>query len=144
MNIKRFVLSAIIIFIVSLLWNGFVHSLILNNDEEILKSLLRPDIMDKMWLSLVLTALISIIFVFGYTKFSIKGTTWEGIMYGISFGVLAVLLVDVNQYILYPLSLSIVIKWMIFGILEFTLYGFLVSMIYKKIFILKKRESESQ
>ena len=65
-------------------------------------------------------------------------------MYGISFGVLAVLLVDVNQYILYPLSLSIVIKWMIFGILEFTLYGFLVSMIYKKIFILKKRESESQ
>lgn len=144
MNIKKFIISAIIIFIVSLAWNGFVHSLILNNDEEILKSLLRPDIMDKMWLSLVLTALISIIFVFGYTKFSIKGTTWEGIMYGISFGVLAVLLVDVNQYILYPLSLSIVIKWMIFGILEFTLYGFLVSMIYKKIFILKKRESESQ
>ena len=132
MNIKRFVLSAIIIFIVSLLWNGFVHSLILNNDEEILKSILRPDINNKMWLSIVLTALISIIFVLGYIRFTTKGTSTEGIIYGVSFGILAILLVDVNQYILYPLSFSIVLKWMIFGLLEFTFYGFLVSKLYKK------------
>jgi len=132
MNIKRFIFSAIIIFIISLLWNGFVHSLIINFDEEILKSILRPDINDKMWLSFVLTALISIIFVLGYIKFTTKGTSTEGIMYGLSFGILAILLVDVNQYILYPLAFSTVIKWMIFGILEFTLYGFLVSKLYMK------------
>jgi len=132
MNIKRFIFSAIVLFIISLLWNGFVHSLIINNDEEILKSILRPDINNKMWLSIVLTALISIIFVLGYIRFTTKGTSTEGIMYGLSFGILAILLVDINQYILYPLSFSIVIKWMIFGILEFTLYGFLVSKLYKK------------
>ena len=132
MNIKRFIFSAIVLFIISLLWNGFVHSLIINNDEEILKSILRPDINDKMWLSFVLTALISIIFVLGYIKFTTKGTSTEGIMYGLSFGILAILLVEVNQYILYPLAFSTVIKWMIFGILEFTLYGFLVSKLYKK------------
>ena len=131
MNIKKFVIASIIIFIIALVWNGIVHTL-LTIDESVITSLFRKNMLDMMWLSLLLTAVLSVIFVFGYIKFTTKGTAKEGIYYGFMFGVLACLLVDVNQYILYPLPLLIVIKWAIFGILEFTLYGFLVSKLYKK------------
>ena len=132
MNIKKFIISAIVIFIVALLWNFVVHGVILVIESESIKSLFRTDMKDKLWLSLLMTLLIIIVFAFGYTRISSKGTVLEGAVYGFIFGVTAGLLVDVNQYVLYPLPASIVIKWFLFGVLEFTVYGILVSRIYKK------------
>jgi hypothetical protein len=87
---------------------------------------------DKLWLSLFMALIIIMIFVFGYARISSKGTILEGALYGFVFGITAGLLVDVNQYILYPLPESLVIKWFLFGVLEFTIYGVLVSRLYRK------------
>jgi hypothetical protein len=114
------------------LWNFVVHGVILVIESESVKTLFRTDMNDKLWLSLLMTLLIIMVFVYGYVRISTKGTVLEGAVYGFIFGVTAGLLVDVNQYVLYPLPASIVIKWFLFGVMEFTVYGILVSRIYKK------------
>jgi hypothetical protein len=43
---------------------------------------------------------------------------------------LAGLLVDVNQYVLYPLPASVVVQWFVAGALELVLYGILVTRLY--------------
>ncbi len=132
MNIRKFVLASIVIFIVAILWNYVLHSIILAVESEAVKNLFRTDMKDKLWLSLFMALIIIMIFVYGYTRISTKGTVLEGALYGFVFGITAGLLVDVNQYILYPLPESLVIKWFLFGVLEFTIYGVLVSRLYRK------------
>ena len=132
MNIRKFVLSSIVIFILALLWNYILHGVILAIESEAVKSLFRTDMKDKIWLSLIMALILIMVFVYGYTRISSKGTVLEGALYGFVFGITAGLLVDVNQYILYPLPASLVIKWFLFGVLEFTIYGVLVSRLYRK------------
>ena len=136
MNIKKFVLSSIVIFIIALLWNYVLHGVILTIESEAVKNLFRTDMKDKLWLSMIIALIIIMIFVYGYARISSKGTVLEGALYGFIFGITAGLLVDVNQYILYPLPASLVIKWFLFGVLEFTIYGVLVSRLYRKKLII--------
>jgi hypothetical protein len=39
-------------------------------------------------------------------------------------------LVDLNQYVLYPIPASLAIRWFVFGLLEFCIYGILASKLY--------------
>jgi hypothetical protein len=54
----------------------------------------------------------------------------EGIVYGLFFAAVAGLLVDVNQYVLYPIPGSLAWTWFAGGVVEFCLYGALVSWLY--------------
>jgi hypothetical protein len=40
-------------------------------------------------------------------------------------------LVDVNQFLLYPLPAGLVLKWFVGGVLEFTFYGAVVSLVWR-------------
>src|SRR3972149_2834891 len=104
MNIKRGLLATATIYVFTLLWNGFYHLILLKGAElEEIKHLCRPDISEKIWLSLIGTLGISFLFVIGYSLCARKGTIVEGIIYGVCFSILAGVLVGVNLYILYPI-----------------------------------------
>ncbi len=130
MNIKRGLLASLAIYVFTILWSGFYHLILLKGSELEIKHLYRPDISEKMWLSLLGALGISILFVIGYSLCARKGTIVEGIIYGVCFSILAGLLVDLNQYVLYPIPASLVIKWYIGGLVEFAIDGLLVSIIY--------------
>ncbi len=127
---KHFILSVAAIFIFALAWNGIVHGLILKESEGAISGLIRPDIGDKIWLSILVTLAIAILFVFGYARWAKVGSMREGILYGLYFGLLAGLLVDVNQYVLYPIPASIALKWYVGGLFEFSIYGILVKWLF--------------
>ncbi len=126
----RFALAAVVLFILSLAWNGLVHLVILRRANEAVQHLRRTDLPGAMGLSLLLTALVSGLFVWGYVRTARTGTLREGLRYGFFIGLFAALLVDLNQYLLYPLPASLVLKWFVGGVLEFTLYGGVVSLVY--------------
>ncbi|MBZ0111899.1 MAG: hypothetical protein K8J08_05530 [Thermoanaerobaculia bacterium] len=127
---KRFILASLALFFVALAWNGLVHLVLLKGADAAVEGLFRDDLGERWWLSLLLTLGLVSLFVAGYARFSRSGTLGESVTFGLFFGLLVVLLVDVNQYLLYPLPASLVAKWSFFGLLEFLLYGLLVRWLY--------------
>ncbi len=130
MRPARFTLAVVILFALSLAWNGLLHLVILRRANEAVQHLRRTDLPGAMGMSLLLMALVCTLFVWGYVRTARTGTVREGLGYGFFIGLLVALLVDVNQYLLYPLPASLVTKWFVGGVLEFTFYGLVVSRVY--------------
>ncbi len=130
MNVKRFFLAALVIVIFALLWNGIVHLVILRGADAVLNAIGRPESGRSLWLSLLSTVLIAVLFVWSYVRCARRGTMQEGFIHGLFFGILAGVLVDLNQYILYPVPGPLAISWFGFGLIEFCIYGIVVSRLY--------------
>ena len=130
---KKFIISGLIIFLTSLLYNGLVHGVLLKSSYDPIRHLLREDMNQKMPLSLLATLAISYLFVLNFTKWSKGKGIKEGIVYGIFFALLIGLFVDVNQYVMYPLPAHIPAEWFASGIIEFVMNGIILSLIYKKV-----------
>ena len=129
---KKLIISGPLVFVTSLLYNGFVHGVLLKNSYASIRHLLRADMNQKMPLSLLATLAISYLFVLNFTKWSKGKGIKEGIIYGIFFALLIGLFVDVNQYVMYPLPSHIAAEWFVSGLIEFVMNGIIVSLIYKK------------
>lgn len=130
MSGRRFLGSTALLFIVALVWNGFVHLVVLRGAEEAARPLFRSDVGRWWWLSLLQTLALIAIFVLGYARLRRTGSLREALGFGLFVGLIAVLLVDVNQFVLYPLPAGLVAGWALFGLLEFLLYGLLVRWLY--------------
>ena len=68
MRSARFALAAAILFILSMAWNGLVHLVILRRANEAVQHLRRTDLSGALGLSMILTALVSGLFVWGYVR----------------------------------------------------------------------------
>jgi len=130
MHIGRLLLSSAVLFVVALVWNGVLHTMVLGELNAQVAPLRRANLAELMWLSLPMTAGLMLLFVFGYAKFARTGSVREGLGYGLFFALLAGLLVDLNQYVLYPLPGAVVLAWFAGGLIEFSLYGLLMTKLY--------------
>jgi hypothetical protein len=130
MNYKRFFIATLTIIIFALVWNGIVHLIILRDADSVLNTIGRPESQRNLYLSLLVTVLLSMLFVWSYSHTAKRGDLRDGLRHGIFFGILAGTLADLNQYILYPIPASLVFFWFIFGFIEFCIYGILVSKLY--------------
>lgn len=130
MNYKRFFISVISIFVFALIWNGIVHLIVLREADSILNSVGRQESQRSLLLSLFVTIILSLLFVWSYSRSVQRGTIKAGIIHGLFFGVLAGVLVDLNQYVLYPIPGDLAFKWFVFGLFEFCIYGIIVSKLY--------------
>ena len=130
MRTTRFLLTCGVLFLVALAWNGFLHLILLRGANASVQHLRRPDLADKAWLSLILTAGIVTLFVWGYRRFAQDGSVAEGLRYGLFFAVFAGLLVDLNQYVLFPIPAAVALQWFLGGLVEFSLYGVIAAKLY--------------
>ncbi len=131
MNIKRFIIAAIAVFIAIVVLNYVVHSVILMATYESLKEIWRPDMMEKMWImwitDLVFAFLFTYIFTIGY-----EGKGWlEGLRYGILIGLIVPVIGAFNQYAVYPLPFTLAIQWAVYGFIKAIILGIIASLIYK-------------
>lgn len=131
MSPKRFALACSVLFVVALVWNGLLHLVLLRGVEAAVRHLYRPDLGDRMGLSLLLTACLVLLFVWGYGRFARNGTIREGVVYGAFFGLLAGVLVDFNQYLVFPIPGRLALLWFAGGLAEFIVYGVIVSRILR-------------
>ena len=127
----RFALTCFVLLLVAVAWNAFLHLVVLRAANASVQHLRRPDLAEKGWLSLLLTAGIVTMFVWGYSRVARTGSVREGLGYGLSFALLAGLLVDLNQYVLFPIPGVVVAQWFLGGLFEFSLYGIIAARLYR-------------
>jgi hypothetical protein len=130
MNFRRLAVAVLAIFLFALAWNGVVHMVILREANMALEKLARPAAERNVALGLLLTAGIAILFVYSYASFVRAPGLRRALGHGVLFALLAGLFADLNQYLLYPIPGSLASLWFLFGVVEFCIYGVLVSWLY--------------
>lgn len=130
MNWKRFWIAVVAIFIFALLWNGLVHMIFLREAGLALESVARPPAERNMAIGLLLTAGVALLFVYSYGSFVRTPGVRRALGHGLFFALMAGLFVDLNQYFLYPIPGKLATAWFAFGLVEFCVYGVLVSWLY--------------
>lgn len=138
MRPPKIIVASLVLAFVALVWNGILHLVLLRSIDARVAHLFRPDV--SFPLSLVLTLAITSLFVIGYGRFTRSGDMAEGAVYGFFFGVLAGVLVDFNQYVLYPIPFEVAALWFCGGVAEFTLYGVIVSKLLRARRDVRKHE----
>ncbi len=131
MNVKKLVIASIAVFVTLQVLDYVIHNLLLGATYESIQAVFRPDMMDKMWIMLLMGLIFSFLFVYIFTKgYEGKGII-EGVKYGLIIGLVVSLVGSYNQYVVYPLPYSLVLKWFIFGTIELIAAGAVTALIYK-------------
>jgi hypothetical protein len=130
MNYKRIMTASAIVFIFALLWNSLIHGVILRDANAALVNVVHPAGDRNMGLALLLIIGLAFLFVWSYAYTARRGTWRDGVAHGLFFALLAGFLVDLNQYVLYPIPAPLALKWFIVGVVEFCGYGLLASWLY--------------
>ena len=118
-------------FIFSVLYNGLVHLVVLGSANRQMEPLRCADFSSKIWISLAGTLAVSFLFTGIYVLFSREKNVRTGAFFGLLFGLAAAVLVDLNQYVIYPLPFALAAAWSFFGVIEFTLLGAIVGSIMR-------------
>lgn len=113
-----------------MVWNGFVHMVLLKEASLSLEKIARPAAERNMALGLLLTGGVAMLFVYSYVSFVRTPGVKRALGHGVFFAVMAGLFVDLNQFFLYPVPGSLAAAWFLFGFIEFCVYGVLVSWLY--------------
>jgi hypothetical protein len=127
---RRFVLTVGAIVLFALVWNGIVHGLALQEAEAAIAGLIRPAEDRSLPLALLLTAGVGVMFVGSHAWLVRPHGLGQGLVHGAWFGVLAGLLVDLNQYLLYPIPGFLAGCWFLSGVFEFCGYGLIAAWLY--------------
>jgi len=130
MRAKNLVLACVVLFLVAIIWNGLVHLVLLRNADAVVRTLYRPDLADRVWLSLVIPAGMVVLFVWGYSRFARIGSVREAVGYGVFFALFTGVLVDLNQYVLFPIPGWLAFLWFLGGLVEFTVYGIILGRFF--------------
>ncbi|HXF44611.1 MAG TPA: hypothetical protein VNK91_00655 [Burkholderiaceae bacterium] len=130
MKWKRFALTVLVVFVAALAWNGFVHGVLLKDANLALVAFARPAAERSAPLGLALTGGLAALFVYSYAAFVRTPGVLRALGHGLFFALLAGLLVDLNQYLLYPLPASLAALWFAAGTVEFCLYALLAAWLY--------------
>lgn len=123
MSIKKRIVSVALIVLIAMIWNGLFHMVLIAEQNAMLADIQRPDMSEMMFLSLLITLGMATLFVISYSKWLRSGTLMESMTHGLFFAVLAGVLVNANQYLVYPIPGMLAGLWFIGGLVEFALYS---------------------
>lgn len=131
MNIKRFLLSVLSVFITYEALSFVIHSLFLSDAYTELAPVWRQDMMQYMWLMYLGDLLFVVFSVLIYTRW----VKTPGIKSGLLFGFLTGLMMNtsgmINQFVVYPITSGLLYMWIFFGLIQFIVCGLIVGLIYK-------------
>jgi hypothetical protein len=131
MNVKRFIIASIAVYLVFQVLDFIIHGVILADTYKALANVWRPDMMSLMWIFYIAGLLFAFLFVYIF----IKGYEGKGILEGVRYGIIIGLLMNVigmfGQYVMYPLPFTLIILWFISGMIESILGGIAAAAIYK-------------
>lgn len=131
MNMKKFLLTSLAVFVTYQILEFVIHNIVLSSDYEGLMSVWRPDMMDKIWIMYVTGAIFSLLFVYIFTKGQEGKGVMEGVKYGFIIGLLVSFVGAFNQYMVYPITYALTWKWTIYGLIELMILGAVTALIYK-------------
>jgi uncharacterized PurR-regulated membrane protein YhhQ (DUF165 family) len=137
MNWKRFFVASLVTYVVVQTMDLVINEVFMKGANESLKSLWRPNMMSRMWITYVVGVLVALLFTYIF----VKGREGKGIAEGVRYGIIIWLFVSVpmsvSMWVLLPIPYIIILRWMLFGLLEMLVAGILVAVIYKPLALSK-------
>ena len=133
MNKKRFLLSVISIFVMSLAYDYLLHGLLLHDVYRSVESVWRSgaEIQSLRWVMVLADALMALLVTFVFTRRYEGRGGGEGVGFGLSVG--AILAVPhLASYCFLPLPFSIVASWMAGSLVWGVLAGIVLALTYRK------------
>ena len=131
MNIKRFIIASIIVFIVYQICNTLIHMFLLSGIYMQTEEVWRTDMNQVMWIMWVNDFIRAFLFVLIFIK-GYEGKGWaEGLRYGILMGVFLQLSMSLGMYTTLPIPFTLAIYWFVLGLIQIILMGITAALIYK-------------
>jgi quinol-cytochrome oxidoreductase complex cytochrome b subunit len=131
MNWKRLLPAALAVYVAVQAIDFVLNMLFMKSANEQLKSLWRPDMASKMWLMYVFGALVALLFTYIF----VQGREGKGQAEGVRFGLIMWLFITVPMnvawWVMLPIPHFVLVRWILFGLLEMLVAGILVAAIYK-------------
>ncbi len=133
MNVKRFWLSVLVVFVAYMLIDALVHMVLLADLYDQVSHLWRADaemqkLFPLMWLgTLIFTIFFVLIFTKGYEGRGIA----EGIRFGLYIGVFMGFPMAFGSYAMYPLPFILAVYWFIASVVEMIIAGAVAAAVYR-------------
>ena len=132
MNMKRFLLTALVVFIVHEFLGFIIHQVLLTPFYQETYSLWRMPEEINMGLIVLVAAIWSLLFTYIFTKgYEGKGPM-EGIRYGLLVGLLITVPMAFATYAVQPISLSLAMAWFVYGTVQIVVCGLAAALVYER------------
>ncbi len=134
MNLTRVAIAAVVTWIVYLGVSFVVHTMILADIYTAHRAVMRPEDQANAILPVgFVFALVGFLaFAYAYAKGYEGGSgLQEGLRFGVIVGILLCCFGKIWEYMVWPVSGTLLISWMVEQIVEFALYGSIVGLLYK-------------
>jgi len=135
MNVKRFVIASIAVFVVLLILDFIFHAGLMTPVYEEIKEVTRPEaeMMRLMPIGYIFTLLWAFLFCYIF----IRGRQGKGLIEGVRYGVIMTffysLVVAIGWWTMFPIPFKLVIYWFLIGLVEMVILGIVVALIYKPL-----------
>jgi len=131
MNTKRYILSAIAVFVAVFLFDFLVHGMLLKDLYTQTASLWRPEAEHKMIFMFMSQLAFAVILTFIFTRnYEDKGLG-EGLRFGLYMGLLLAT-IDLGTYCYMPIPLALTLSWVAASIGRGIIAGIVLSLVYKR------------
>ncbi|MCU0453722.1 MAG: hypothetical protein MUE68_08675 [Bacteroidetes bacterium] len=129
---KKLLLGWLAVFVTISVSNYVIHNLILGSTYEQIKEVFRPDMMDKMWIISLVTAIQSFFLVLIFSK-GYRGTgIFEGVRFGFYAGFLVATGMAYGSYATYAIPYPLAMQWFVYGVAQYLLSGVVAAIVYGK------------
>jgi uncharacterized membrane protein len=131
MNWKRFFVASAAVYVVIQAIDFVANTVFMKSANESIRGLWRTDLSSRMWWMYVFGALVALMFTYIF----VKGREGKGLAEGVRFGIIIWLFMtlpmNVSMWVMLPIGWQIILRWLLFGMLEMLIAGILVAAIYK-------------
>jgi len=135
MNWKRYGMAVVAVFVVMLVFGYVVHGMLLAEDYRALTSIMRSeeDAMAHFPYMLLAQLLMALAVVWIYAK-GVEPKPWlgQGVRFGLALWVLSGVAVYLIYFAVEPLPSSLVVKQIVYGLLEGVPVGIVAAAVYRK------------
>ena len=133
MNVKRFVLACVVVYVIYQCLGFLIHQVLLAETYGSLASVWRPEaeMMSNMWLMFITSAVWVVLFCYIFTRgYEGKGVM-EGVRYGVIMGLFWGIPYSYDSYVIYPIPLSLAHTWFAATVILGVISGIVLALIYK-------------
>ena len=131
MNWKRFFVASAAVYVVIQAIDFVANTVFMKSANESIRGLWRTDLSSRMWWMYVFGVLVALMFTYIF----VKGREGKGLAEGVRFGIIIWLFMtlpmNVSMWVMLPIGWPIILRWILFGLLEMLIAGILVAAIYK-------------
>ena len=133
MNMKRFGLSCIAVWLVYQVMTFVIHQVLLAETYGSLKSVWRAEaeMMSMLWIPMLTSVVWTILFCYIFTRGYENRGPMEGLRYGLVMGLFLAPINSYDWYMVLPITIGLAHAWFVATIVMAVVCGLVVGLVYR-------------